>query len=128
MGYERKPGARLLFLHNRVCQSSTASQPPVGRGLFEGFRASRGRAGPGAWNGGLEPRSGLRIRRCPPDRDEIDGPSRRAFVEDADGQPPGPPRERIEVAAALIEQRTGGTIVMAVNDVKFSEASGKSFR
>src|SRR5258708_27397778 len=70
--------------------------------------------------------SRLRSGRRSPDHDEIDRAARPAIVEDANHQPSGPPRLRVEVSAALVQLRAVGIIIMAVHDVEITKAFRKS--
>ena len=48
--------------------------------------------------------------------------ARLRIIENADYEPPCPPRQRVEIGAARVKQRAFGEIVVAVHDVKAAEA------
>src|SRR5580693_3129542 len=68
-----------------------------------------------------------RSRRIP-DYNKIDRATGPVIVEHPDHQPTGPPGERIEIGAPLIQKRALGRIVMAVNDVTSPQAALESLR
>src|SRR5436190_10736378 len=67
-------------------------------------------------------RSSPRLSHRSPDLDQIDRTARPVIVENPDGQPPGSPGGRVEIGAALVQERAVRIIVVAVHDVEFTKA------
>src|SRR6516165_2633572 len=130
MGYEQSNTARLLFIHTPsipIAPASTSAgvDPSLLAGsghLLKRLAHLIGRC--------RDPRAaaGLSLRGRPLDHDKIDRAARLFIVEHADGQPPGPPREGVEIGAALIKQGAIRAVIMAVDDVEFAEPPGESLR